>query len=90
MIGTCQAAPRIIAGMARRAEAAGPFLVRGLDGVGGGGWGEERKVVCVREVPARSRRRSEGSGAAVRQRLAPRPLPLLDVSVLSLRVIAVQ
>lgn len=46
MFGTCQAAPRIIAGMARHGEASGPFRVRGLDGLGGGGQGEGKKRGC--------------------------------------------
>lgn len=57
MFGTCQEAPRIIAGMEGRAEAAGPFLVRRFDEQGGGGRGEGKKRGCVfGELPARSRR----------------------------------
>lgn len=85
MFGTCQAAPRIIAGMARRAEAPGPFPGRGLGRLGGGGRGEGEKrgrvcgAACALETALWGR-----LGAAVRRRLPPRPLPLLDVSLLSL------
>lgn len=72
MFGTCQAAPRIIAGMARRAEAPGPFLVRGLHGLGGGGQGEGRKRCCV--GGGASRQRSAG-GSALRLYSAARPGP---------------